>query len=38
METGVIPECKLCIEARKKEKLRLKDSLYAILRKAENTA
>ncbi|MPW21408.1 MULTISPECIES: YdcH family protein [Paraburkholderia] len=38
METGVAPTDSIRIEAFKKEKLRIKDSLYAILRKASAAA
>lgn len=36
MEAGIIPANGMAIEQLKKEKLQLKDSLYQILRKAEN--
>lgn len=38
METGVAPADSIRIEALKKEKLQVKDSLYAILRKADAAA
>ena len=34
METGVTPSDNIAIEALKKEKLQLKDELYAVLKKA----
>jgi uncharacterized protein YdcH (DUF465 family) len=37
METGVIPSDNVTIEALKKEKLHLKDELYAVLKKASAT-
>jgi uncharacterized protein len=36
MEAGLVPSNGMAIEQLKKEKLHLKDSLYAILRKTEN--
>jgi uncharacterized protein len=38
METGVVPGDRLSIEVLKREKLRLKDSLYQILRRAHESA
>ncbi|WP_250516758.1 YdcH family protein [Caballeronia sp. INDeC2] len=38
METGVTPADTFTIEALKKEKLLLKDKLYAVLRKAREAA
>ena len=35
MESGILPGSQLEIEAKKKEKLALKDELYVILKKAE---
>lgn len=37
METGVTPSDNVAIEALKKEKLHLKDELYAVLKKASAT-
>jgi uncharacterized protein YdcH (DUF465 family) len=38
METGVAPASSFAIESLKKEKLLLKDKLYAVLRKAHEAA
>ncbi|ACC70352.1 YdcH family protein [Paraburkholderia phymatum] len=38
METGVVPADGRSIEVLKKEKLRLKDNLYTILRQAQTSA